>query len=72
MIHSLPHKTFLMFVVKEFHLHFIICKFGGTKLATNAPSVQQALVGNSHPPKFVVTVLYMCPVKALFSKFQMP
>lgn len=34
--------------------------------------LMKAPVGNSNPPKFVVTVLYMCPVKALFSKFQMP
>ncbi|KAJ6975378.1 hypothetical protein NC653_031280 [Populus alba x Populus x berolinensis] len=28
--------------------------------------------GNVNPPKFVAIVLYMCPVKALFSKFQKP
>ncbi|KAI9383504.1 hypothetical protein POPTR_013G094650v4 [Populus trichocarpa] len=39
---------------------------------TELQGTHKALVGNSNPPKFVVTVLYMCPVKALFSKFQMP
>ena len=68
----LSPTTFLIFVVKEFHLHLIICKFGGAKLATNAPSVQQTPVGNNNPPKFVVTVLYMCPAKALFSESQKP
>ncbi|KAJ6884472.1 hypothetical protein NC652_031474 [Populus alba x Populus x berolinensis] len=47
-------------------------KFWGTKLAANAPSVQQTPGGNVNPPKFVAIVLYMCPVKALFSKFQKP
>ncbi|KAJ6975380.1 hypothetical protein NC653_031280 [Populus alba x Populus x berolinensis] len=58
--------------VFSFEWLYFLMKFWGTKLAANAPSVQQTPGGNVNPPKFVAIVLYMCPVKALFSKFQKP